>query len=73
MIINFLWFGGLRNLYTNPALSIAFPDLANVPVLGGAPIFEVTLLILLVVGGIYWYGFKRRAVIASEGEGSLAG
>lgn len=65
MIINFLWFGGLRSIYTNSAVGLAFPGLANVPVLGGTPLFELTLLILLAVGAIYWFGFKRREVVAS--------
>ncbi len=64
MIINFLWFGGLRNIYTNPVMGIPFPSWANIPVLGGTPIFEFSLFVLFVVGAIYWFGFKRRAVIA---------
>jgi len=64
MIINFLWFGGLRNFYTNPVMGLAFPAWANIPVLGGTPIFEFTLVVLFGVGAIYWFGFKRRAVIA---------
>jgi urea carboxylase system permease len=65
MIVNFLWFGGLRNIYTNPVMGSAFASWANVPVLGGTPIFEFSLVVLFVVGGIYWFGFKRRQVIAS--------
>jgi hypothetical protein len=64
MIVNFLWFGGLRNFYTNPVMGLAFSSWANIPVLGGTPIFEFTLVILFVVGAIYWFGFKRRSVIA---------
>jgi len=64
MIINFLWFGGLRNIYTNPVMGSAFPTWANIPVLGGTPIFEFSLVVLFGVGAIYWFGFKRRAVIA---------
>jgi amino acid transporter len=64
MIINFLWFGGLRNIYTNPVMGTAFPAWVNIPLLGGTPIFEFSLVVLVVVGGIYWFGFKRRAVIA---------
>jgi urea carboxylase system permease len=64
MIINFLWFGGLRS-NTNPVLSGAFPGLASVPLLGNVPIFEFSLIVLFVVGAIYWYGFKRREVIAN--------
>jgi amino acid transporter len=65
MIINFLWFGGLRSIYTNSAVGLAFPGLANVPVLGGTPLFELSLVVLFVVGAIYWFGFKRSQVIAS--------
>ena len=64
MIINFLWFGGLRNFYTNPVMGLAFPAWANIPVLGGTPIFEFTLVVLFGIGAIYWFGFKRRSVIA---------
>ena len=63
MLINFLWFGGLRNVYTNPPMGSAFTSWANVPILGGMPIFEFSLIVLFVVGAIYWFGFKRRQVI----------
>lgn len=72
MIVNFLWFGGLRSVYTNSAVGLAFSGLANVPLLGGFPLFELTLLILLVVGAIYWFGYKRRQVIASGAQGAEA-
>ncbi|MHB8600277.1 MAG: amino acid permease [Ktedonobacteraceae bacterium] len=66
MIINFLWFGGLRNTYTNPTMGAAFTAWANIPVLGGMPIFEFSLIVLFVVGAIYWFGFKRREVITNS-------
>jgi urea carboxylase system permease len=72
MIVNFLWFGGLRNVYTNPVLGAAFPAWANVPLLGGMPIFEFSLLVLFVIGGIYWFGYKRSRVIAAGAQGELA-
>jgi urea carboxylase system permease len=56
MIINFLWFGGLRDVYTNPSF-------------GGIPIFELSLIILFVLGAIYWFGFKRREAL-TDGEHS---
>ncbi|HET8846957.1 MAG TPA: amino acid permease [Ktedonobacteraceae bacterium] len=68
MIINFLWFGGLRNIYTNPALNLIYTSWSNVPVLnviGQIPIFEFALIVLFLVGGIYWFGFKRRSVVSS--------
>ena len=70
MIVNFLWFGGLRNFYTNPPLgsSFGFPALADAPLFGGMPIFEFSVLVLLVVGAIYWFGFKRRQVNAHAAE-----
>jgi urea carboxylase system permease len=64
MIINFLWFGGLRDFYTNYTLGVAFSGLANVTFVNKIPIFELSLFVLFVVGAIYWFGFKRRAVIA---------
>jgi urea carboxylase system permease len=65
MIINFLWFGGLRDFYTNYTLGVAFSGLANVTFVNKIPIFELSLAVLFVVGAIYWFGFKRRAVIAA--------
>jgi len=65
MLVNFLWFGGLRNIYTNPVMGSAFPAWVNIPLLGGTPIFEFSLVVLFGVGAIYWFGYKRRQVIAS--------
>jgi hypothetical protein len=65
MLVNFLWFGGLRNTYTNPVLGLISSSWANIPVLGGTPIFEFSLAVLFVVGAIYWFGYKRRHVVAS--------
>jgi hypothetical protein len=53
-------------------MGIAFSSWANIPVLGGTPIFEFSLVVLFVVGGIYWYGYKRRQVIASGAQGAEA-
>jgi urea carboxylase system permease len=67
MIINFLWFGGLRNVYTNPTLNVVYPTWTSNPLLniiGQIPIFEFALIILFGVGAIYWFGFKRRTVIS---------
>jgi urea carboxylase system permease len=68
MLVNFLWFGGLRNIFTNPVMGAAFPAWANIPLLGGTPIFEFSLVVLFAVGAIYWFGFKRRQVIASGAQ-----
>ncbi len=68
MLINFLWFGGLRNAYTNPTLNIVYPTWASNPVLnviGQLPIFEFALIVLFIIGGAYWFGLKRRQIIAS--------
>jgi urea carboxylase system permease len=65
MIINFLWFGGLRNVYTNPTIGTAFPGLNNIAAIGGIPIFELSLIILFVIGAIYWFGFKRRNALTN--------
>jgi amino acid transporter len=70
MLINFLWFGGLRNVYTNPILNAVYPTWSGNPVLniiGQIPIFEFALIVLFGIGAIYWFGFKRREVI-SNGE-----
>lgn len=72
MLVNFLWFGGLRNIYTNPVMGTAFSSWANIPVLGGTPIFEFSLVVLFVVGSIYWFGYKRRQVIASGTQSAEA-
>ena len=66
MIINFLWFGGLRNVFTNPTLGGISAGLSNVPVLSQIPIFEFSLIVLFGIGAIYWFGFKRREVVAAS-------
>ena len=68
MLVNFLWFGGLRNVYTNPTLNAVYTTWNNIPVLsfiGQIPIFEFALIVLFGIGAIYWFGFKRRAVLAN--------
>jgi urea carboxylase system permease len=75
MVLNFLWFGGLRNVYTNPALNLIYTSWAGNPVLnfiGNIPIFEFALIVLFLVGAIYWYGFKRRTILASSEEQAAA-
>ena len=65
MLVNFAWFGGLRNLFaTNPNLNTPFPGIGN-NFFGNFPLFEFALIVLFVVGAIYWFGFKRSQVIAS--------
>lgn len=75
MLVNFLWFGGLRNIYTNPALSSVYTSWSTIPVLnviGQIPIFEFALLVLFLVGGIYWFGFKRPELLAQGSRGAEA-
>ena len=65
MLVNFSWFGGLRNTFaTNPNLNTPFTGLGD-NFFGNFPLFEFALIVLFVVGAIYWFGFKRRQVIAS--------
>ena len=64
MIINFLWFGGLRNTEaTNPNINTPFPSVGD-NFFGKFPLFEFALIVLFVTGAIYWFGFKRRQIIA---------
>lgn len=71
MLINFAW--------PRPASNPPFASLASwssgIPILGGAPIFETYIVLLLLVGGAYWYGVQRHrsepatvAVMAEEQE-----
>ena len=72
MIINFLWFGGLRNTFaTNPNLNTAFPGIGS-NFFGNFPLFEFAIVVLFVVGAIYWFGYKRRHVIESGAQGAEA-
>jgi len=61
MLVNFAW----PRLATNPAISAAFPGTANWPVIGSAPIFELSVAVLLIVGGLYWLGVQHHRVGAS--------
>lgn len=56
MLINFAWFRPL----TNPTIGSAFTGIANWPILGGAPIFELLVAVLLIVGGAYWLLVQRH-------------
>lgn len=56
MLVNFAWFRAA----TNPPLSAAFPSIAGWPVIGGAPIFELSVAVLLLVGGLYWFVVQRH-------------
>ncbi|HEV2580988.1 MAG TPA: amino acid permease [Ktedonobacteraceae bacterium] len=66
MLVNFLWFGGLRDTFaTNPSLNTVFGGNIGSNFFGTFPLFELSLIVLFVVGSIYWFGYKRRQVIAS--------
>src|SRR2546425_2791238 len=56
MLINFLW----PRPASNPNLS-ALPNIANLGALGNIPIFEATIVVIVVVGAIYY-------VIAQRGK-----
>jgi hypothetical protein len=58
MLVNFAW----PRLATNPAISAAFPGAANWPIIGGAPIVELSVAVLLIVGGCYWLGVQRPRI-----------
>lgn len=40
-------------------------EIVVTPLIGGIPIFKFSLIVLFVIGAIYWFGFKRRHVIAN--------
>jgi amino acid transporter len=64
MIVNFAWFRPA----TNPTLGSAFSDIANWPLVGGAPIFELSVALLLIVGGAYWFAVQRHRVVKPQVE-----
>ncbi len=68
MLVNFAW----PRLATNPALSAGFSGLADWPLIGGTPIFELSVAVLLIVGGLYWLTVQRRRVAVSSGGVSPA-
>jgi urea carboxylase system permease len=56
MLINFAW----PRPASNPTFGSLATWSASWPVLGGAPILETYVVLLLVVGGLYWYLVERR-------------
>lgn len=58
MLINFSW----PRPASNPPFYSAATWAAKWPVIGGAPMFELSIVILVVVGGAYWYGVQRHRV-----------
>lgn len=62
MLINFGWFRPA----TNPPLSAAVTGVASWPVIGGFPMFELSILLLLVVGGGYYLAVQRHRTISQR-------
>ncbi len=54
MLINFLW----PRAASNPNLS-ALPNFPNLGAIGNVPIFEATILVIVVVGAIYYLIAQR--------------
>lgn len=61
MLVNFAWFRPA----TNPTLGSAFSGAANWPLIGGSPMFELSIALLLIVGGIYWFAVQRHKLEAT--------
>jgi len=66
MLVNFAW----PRAATNPALGSGggFPALANAPVIGGAPIYELTVAVVLATGAAYWLLVQRHRVPVRAAE-----
>lgn len=64
MLINFAWFRPL----TNPAIGSpnGFPAIANWPIIGGTPIFELSIALLLIVGAAYWFAVQRHKIVPQQ-------
>ena len=61
MMMNFLWFGGLRNIYTNPVMGSAFSILgqySRAP--RQPPVSSFSVVVLFVAGAIYLFGRNKR-------------
>jgi amino acid transporter len=62
MLINFAWFRPL----TNPTIGSAFTGIANWFIIGGTPIFELLVAVLLIVGALYWFAVQRHKVVPQQ-------
>ena len=60
MEINFLWPRNAAAGYQNPPIS-ALPNVSIPSFLGGIPIFEAVLGIILIVGAVYYFFAQRNA------------
>jgi urea carboxylase system permease len=64
MLINFAWPRPL----TNPAFNALATWSSSWPVIGGAPILETYVVLLVIVGGAYWLGVQRHRTDESTTE-----
>jgi amino acid transporter len=64
MLINFAW----PRPASNPAFNTVATWAASWPVIGGAPLFELYVVLLVIVGGAYWYGVQRHRADTSQIE-----
>lgn len=75
MLVNFAW----PRPASNPILGSSnggIPATANWPILGGTPLWEAAVAILLIVGGAYWLLVQRRkldATMPSAGPAPVPG
>jgi urea carboxylase system permease len=64
MLINFAW----PRPASNPAFYSVATWAANWPVIGGAPLLELYVAILLIVGGVYWWTVQRHHQVEPQVE-----
>ena len=60
MEINFLWPRDLSVGNQNPAVKV-LPNIPNLGPIGEIPLFEFTLVIIVIVGFVYWWFAQRKA------------
>jgi hypothetical protein len=53
-------------MVTNPSLGSGFPGIANWPILGSIPIYELSLVLVLGIGLVYWLLVQRHKVRTQE-------
>ncbi len=68
MLINFAW----PRPASNPPFSSLVTHAASWPIIGGAPIFEVYIVLLLIVGAAYWYAVQRHRTDLHQQLGGAA-
>jgi len=60
MEINFLWPRDLSVGNQNPAVKV-LPNIPNLGPIGEIPLFEFTLVVIVIVGFVYWWFAQRKA------------